>query len=168
MKDMLIVWLLYCLAPALSQCPQSTPPAKGMKYTHQPERSPDSLLGDTTDVYPVDPKFDCAIRNMALEYAGKVLKHVPDTETALKQVHDALDLTACKMMGHAYSTPHQFVDLGKSRDGHPWDVAPVQYFVSPNGSDSNEGTYKSPWNTITRARDEIRKTPGVTTTRICQ
>jgi hypothetical protein len=30
------------------------------------------------------------------------------------------------------------------------------FYVAPNGNDSAKGTEKSPWKTVTRARDEIR------------
>jgi hypothetical protein len=96
---------------------------------------------------------------MALEYASKVLQQVPDEETALKLVHDALNLAECQKIGKTYLELHQVLPAKQDIDVYRWDVAPVTYFVSPNGSDSNEGTLQSPWKTITRARDEIRKLP---------
>ena len=171
---LIVVWLFCCLAFTSSQCPQPTPPARNTTHIPQPEQVPNSGSSSlhtptpNTAVYPLDLKFDCAIRSMALEYAINAIQEVPHVLTVLKQVHNALNLTQCKEIGDTYSTLHQVLFRKQDNYIYPWDGAPVEYVVSPNGSDSNEGTSKSPWKTITRARDEIRKTPGMSSTHACK
>jgi hypothetical protein len=47
-------------------------------------------------------------------------------------------------------------DTDTDVDTHVWPEAQARFFVSPDGSDSNDGTEKAPFQTVARARDEVR------------
>ena len=139
----------------VAQCPQPTPP--GASFADATRISDwDEASNERT--YPIDAEFDCGVRKLALEYASKVLQDVPDAKQALVQVHDALQLKTCSAsIGDVHAWKYL---LSSSFEASRYDATTTEYYVSPQGSDTNSGTEGSPFRTIVRARDEIRKTSG--------
>ena len=139
----------------VAQCPQPTPP--GASFADA-TRISDWDEASSERTYPIDAEFDCGVRKLALEYASKVLQDVPDAKQALAQVHDALQLKTCSAsIGDVHAWKYL---LSSSFEASRYDATTTEYYVSPQGSDTNSGTEGSPFRTIVRARDEIRKTSG--------
>eukprot|EP01116_Phalansterium_solitarium_P024441 TRINITY_DN8967_c0_g1_i1.p1 TRINITY_DN8967_c0_g1~~TRINITY_DN8967_c0_g1_i1.p1 ORF type:complete len:796 (-),score=236.81 TRINITY_DN8967_c0_g1_i1:141-2528(-) len=93
--------------------------------------------------------LDCQFRELALEYSQKVLNN-----QGANAISAALNLSACP--GHAAS------DVAKER---PWvAVRPhkaaddsATFYVSVNGSDTNDGSESAPFATLSAARAAIRQ-----------
>ena len=99
----------------------------------------------------VDPAVDCGLRQLALQYAGKVLSSNPATSNYKEPVSAALDLDSCK--------PHpQNKTFARKPNPSKRPYAVVNFYVSASmGSDSNPGTSPDkPFKTVAAARDAIR------------
>ena len=102
----------------------------------------------------VDPKLDCAIRELALEFARKLQPQ----RGSFQSVYDALRLRNCNISiksGRIFDfQPSSFGPSIPTRDG-----SVVVYADSANGDDSNPGTLADPVRTLQRAVELTRGVP---------
>jgi len=97
--------------------------------------------------------YDCMAGDLAVKMAARNYPRDPSSAAAF--THRALNMNRCPGV---LARP-SFVDMGW-RPMVPHQSATVELFVSPTGNDATgNGSLPSPFATIARARDEIRKTP---------
>ena len=102
-------------------------------------------------VLKTDEELDCAVKCLAVELASSHYNGPGGSAAITTGLHAALHLDACLKCDGAMRT---------ATDGVSTALGPaVQIFVSTDGSDSSgNGDIHSPFSTLGRARDEIRKT----------
>jgi hypothetical protein len=104
-------------------------------------------------------ELECALAKLAIEFSRT--KYTNDPDGVAKALHTALHLDLCP---NATSPPPYQGSRSAWRPRQQPRYVPAagpatQFFVSPLGSDGNEGSLAKPFATILRARNEIRKTP---------
>ena len=102
----------------------------------------------------VDASLDCAIKELAWDYAKKLLPR----QGSFQSAYDALQLEACNVS----------LSSGKRYPSRPFQFRPqigvnaIEIFVSTSGDDSNPGTMSSPVQSISQALRlyRLRSQPG--------
>jgi hypothetical protein len=85
-----------------------------------------------------DEKLDCAVRTFAFEFAQSL-----SPPGDLKNIHDALQLQTCGSSNTTFERPKPSVFVP--------DTAGSTLYVSPTGSDANDGSMAKPFKTLHRA-----------------
>eukprot|EP00041_Stephanoeca_diplocostata_P024838 m.639093 g.639093 ORF g.639093 m.639093 type:complete len:968 (-) comp22611_c1_seq2:259-3162(-) len=102
-----------------------------------------------------DPKFDCAWRRYAYEYAPQIMPRLHADPAKMKRLFDALELQAlCQQNFSLASGGGLKTDTAADaqKPSHRGEEAPIEVYVDPvQGRDNNTGTSSAPLQTIAGA-----------------